>query len=423
MRAWVLTLLLVTAGLAGCLEQPSPEPTAEPEDPTAGDPTDDAADDGHEEPSGDAEHGDGMRPEATFMDIDVDVRPYGDNAYPGTPVFEALYPEIVAVLEGIKEGSRSNLSTEDLGDPNLPGFDRVMVRFNATEAAKLDGPAGQGEEGVLALVVLDHPNTTLAGKVLLCSGEETCTAYETEAELATLTHRAHLFGPEILRYWVNGTAKRDAFREQGWVHLKVPIAGTINITGEEDSPYADDACVGHRTGNNTTVEVCGEELHNRSAFVEGHVVGFPQGPDNRADIALYQEGISGTAQTPIQNYRFDRLVHANETWEQLAIADPGWPSVQLLISVAEDVSPAEVAIQANGTTLFEGTVTASKDGAAARTSFQQVQTLAPELTVTRDGQRLEGVGNLTLPGLAYVHVTVHEERYTVDVSTSPPAVG
>lgn len=417
MRAWLLALLLVTAGLSGCLDRP----TAEPEEPSAGDPSDDGGDGGPGDASGGDAHGDGMRPEATFMDIDVDIRPYGDNVYPGTPVFEALYPEIVAMLEGIEESSGSNLTAEDLGDPNLPGFDRVMVRLNATEAAKLDGPAGQGEEGVLAVVVLDHPNSTLAGKILLCGGEETCTAYEIEADLGTLTHRAHLFGPEILRYWVNGTAKRDAFRAQGWVHLTVPMAGTINITGEEHNLFADDACVGERTGNNTTEQICGQELQNRSAFVDGYVVGIPQGPENRVDIGLHPQGISGSVETPGQDYRFDHLVHANETWEQLAIAEPGWPSVQLLISVAEEVSPAEVAIEANGTTLFEGTVAASDEGVGAKTSFQQVQALAPELTVTRDGRSLAGSGDLELGQVAYVHVTIHEERFTVNVTERPPA--
>lgn len=415
-RLLCLVMILLSAPLTGCLG-PEERPGREEKNPAApnasGDGSTGTDRKGEGSPTGAPASGGGQG--STFI-VFSDGR-IERSIYPRQPAFLPLVEDLEDAWQGIDAANGTRASLE-VFEPNDEETMLVALRFNETDADRGDVP--QPPEATTrvhtVLAVLEHPNATLAGRVLLCWGEGACMAYPTEASMDPLDRKVELFLPTWIRYTVNGTELRDHFREHGWVHVRVPVHGVLNVTGTEDDVYAEGACVTERGENNTTQRTCGDELRQEQVFIDGYATRWPAGENNTADLMIAESGIYGRIETPAQAIDLHPIERANGTYIQQAQAEPGHPAVRLFATIHQDASSRNVTIAFNGTPVFDGAVGSSPPGVpGASTDFFGVDRTRVNLTVEADGQLLDGPGALTLRPISFVYVAVGGDSYDVVV--------
>lgn len=409
MRSLLLVMLLVSAPLAGCLEQaPSPNGSngADGDEPGGA-----STPDG---PAGTGTDQGGRIPSHLFVHAGL----VEDQIYLGQPAFDPLAEDLQDTWQQITDPNGTPASLEALasGDETVI---LVGLRLNGTLQNGTDVPQPPEANGTVHTVVaiVRGPNGTLDGHVVLCWGEMVCRAYPTSASMASLANKAELLGPDLIRYQVNGTALRDQFREHGWVHIRVPVHGVLNITGEEDEDvFAEDACVSRRGKNNTTQRTCGDELRQQQAFIDGYATRWTPSENNSAHLTLSENGIYGSLKTPTQQIELHPAEQANGSFLQEARAEPGSPSVRLFVTVHGEPGPANVTVRLDGTKVLNASVERSPPGTpGASTMFFAWNATNANLTVERDGESLNGTRNLTLEPVSFVYIRLTDGGYSAVV--------
>lgn len=412
MRSLLLAIILLAAPLAGCLvpEEGSPGGNAS-QAPSK------TSDDGDEQPpandSGPFPGGErsGATDDATYMLLHAG--PVEDTLDPGQPAFQPLMNELWRSLRSI-ETSKSTPSSLDALETHEVGAILVALRVNATWSDDLDLPRPEASQGRVHTVVavVESSNKTLEGKLLLCWGEGSCWAYPTGTSLEPLGHMAELFGPTWIRYQTNGTKLMEHFSEHGWIHVRAPVLGVLNVTGTEEDLHGQGDCTSQADENDTSGRRCNEGSRGDRVGLEGHATRWPAGENNSADLVLADDGIYGTITTPRQRIELQAVELASGSFVQQAEATPGDPAVRLFVTDHDAPAPSNVTVAFDGTTVFNGTVGSSPPGVPGNsTGFFSVDTPRVNLTVQVNGRLLGGPETLTLRPISFAYVRVADDRY------------